>query len=76
MLRHKRLHEFIAIDTYFANEKSVDGYHCVQVFFEMTSKMLYIAGMKTESEFAGAYLDVIKNMLFYLHSKEIMQNLR
>jgi hypothetical protein len=43
----------------FANEKSIDGYHCAQAFFGMTSNMLYIAGMKTESEFADVYLDFI-----------------
>jgi hypothetical protein len=32
MLRHKRLNEIIATDTYFANEKSIEGYHCAQVF--------------------------------------------
>jgi hypothetical protein len=26
MIRHKRLHEVIATDTYFANEKSIEGY--------------------------------------------------
>jgi hypothetical protein len=53
MLRHKRLNEVIATDTYFANKKSIEGYHCAQVFFEMTSnEMLYVAAMKTESEFA------------------------
>jgi hypothetical protein len=60
MLRHKRLNEVIATDTYFANEKSIEGYHCAYVFFGMTSKMLYDAGMKTESEFADVYLDFIK----------------
>jgi hypothetical protein len=60
MLRHKRLSEVIATDTYFANEKSIEGYHCAQVFFGMTSKMLYVAGMKTELEFADVYLDFIK----------------
>jgi hypothetical protein len=50
MLRHKRLNEVIATDTYFANEKSMEGYHCAQVFF----------GMKTESEFADVYLDFIR----------------
>jgi hypothetical protein len=60
MLRHKRLNEVIATDTHFANEKSIEGYHCAQVFFEMTSKMLYVAGMKTESEFADVYLDFIR----------------
>jgi hypothetical protein len=51
ILRHTRLNEVIATDTYFANEKSIEGYHCAQVFFGMTSKMLYITGMKIESEF-------------------------
>jgi hypothetical protein len=60
MLRHKSLNEVIATDTYFANEKSIEGYHCAQVFFEMTSKMLCVAGMKTESEFADVYLDFIR----------------
>jgi hypothetical protein len=60
MLRHKRLNEVIATDTYFAKEKSIEGYHCAQVFFGMTSKMLYVAGMKTESEFADVYLDFIR----------------
>jgi hypothetical protein len=60
MLRHKRLNEVIAADTYFANEKSIEGYHCAQVFFEMTSKMLYVVGMRTQSEFADVYLDFIR----------------
>jgi hypothetical protein len=62
MLRHKRLrlNEVISTDTYFANEKSIEGYHCAQVFFRMTSKMLYVAGMKIESEFADVYLDFIR----------------
>jgi hypothetical protein len=34
MLRHKILNEVIVTDTYFANEKSIEGYHCAQVFLE------------------------------------------
>jgi hypothetical protein len=49
MLRHKRLNEVIATDTYFANEKSIEVYHCAQVFFGMTSKMLYVAGKLNRS---------------------------
>jgi hypothetical protein len=59
MLRHKRLNEVIATDTYFANEKSIEGYQCAHVFFGMTSRMLYVDGMKTESEFADVRLDFI-----------------
>ena len=60
MLRHEWLNEVIATDTYFANEQSIEGYHFAQVFFGMTSKMLFVAGMKTESEFADVYLDFIR----------------
>ena len=60
MLRQKRLNEVIATDTYFASEKSIEGYYCAQVFFGMTSKMLHISGMKTESEFSDKYVDFIK----------------
>jgi len=60
MLRHKRLNEVIATDTYFASERSLEGYYCAQVFFGMTSKSLFVAGMKTESEFPDVYLDFIR----------------
>jgi hypothetical protein len=32
MLRHKRLNEVIATDTYFSSEKSIEGYDCAQLF--------------------------------------------
>jgi hypothetical protein len=60
MLRHKRLNKVIATITYFANEKSIEIYHCAHVFFGMTYKMLYVTAMKTESEFADVYLDFIR----------------
>jgi hypothetical protein len=34
ILIHKRLNEVIATDTYFANEKSIEDYHCAQVFLK------------------------------------------
>jgi hypothetical protein len=43
-----------------ANDKSFEGYHYAQVFIGMTSKILYVAGMKTESEFADVNLDSIR----------------
>jgi hypothetical protein len=60
MLRHKHLNEVIATDTYFASERSIEGYYCAQVFFGVTSKSLFVAGMKTESEFSDVYLDFIR----------------
>jgi hypothetical protein len=60
MLRHKGLNKVIDNDTYFANDKSTEGYYCAQVSFGMTSKMLFVAGMKTESEFPEIYLVFIR----------------
>jgi hypothetical protein len=51
ILRSKRLNEAIVTDTYFANEKSVEGYHSTQEFFGRISKILYVAGTKAESDF-------------------------
>jgi hypothetical protein len=42
-----------------SSTKSIEGFYCAQVFFGMTSKTLYVAGMKTESEFPDVYLDFI-----------------
>jgi hypothetical protein len=60
MLRNKRQNEVIDTVTYLANEKSIECFHYAQVFFGMTTKMLYVAVMKTESEFADVYLDFIR----------------
>ena len=43
-----------------SSTKSIEGFYCAQVFFGMTSKTLYVAGMKTESEFPDVYLDFIR----------------
>ena len=34
---------------------------CSQVFFGCTSRLLYIVGMKTESEFPDAYADFMRD---------------
>jgi hypothetical protein len=50
----------ITTDTNFSSTKSIEGFYCAQVFFGMTSKTLYVAGMKTESEFPDGYLHFIR----------------
>ena len=60
MLRHKRLKEMVATDTYFANTKSIEGFFCSQVFFGCESRLLCVVGMKTESEFPEAYQDFLR----------------
>jgi hypothetical protein len=53
--RNKRLNEVITSDAYFAIEKSIEGKNQLKAitlykyFWGMTSKILYVAGMKTES---------------------------
>jgi hypothetical protein len=60
MLQHKRSNEAIATDTYFATDRSIQGYYYAQINFGMTSKSFYVAGMTTESEFPDVYLDFIQ----------------
>ena len=60
MLRHSRLNEVVATDTYFSNTKSTEEYYCLQLFVRLTSKRITIIGMKTESEFADAYQDFMR----------------
>jgi hypothetical protein len=60
MLRHKRLNEVIDTDTYFASKRSIEKYYCAQVFFGMTSKSLFVTGMKTKSEFPDVYLEFVR----------------
>jgi hypothetical protein len=43
-----------------SSTKSIEGFYSAQVFFGMTSKMLYVACRKNESEFADVYLDFIR----------------
>jgi hypothetical protein len=59
MVRHKRLNEVIATDTYFANENQLKDIN-VHRFFGMIFKMLHVSGMKTESKFADVYSDIIR----------------
>jgi hypothetical protein len=42
MLRYKCLNVFIATDTYFAGEKSIEGYHSAHVFFKSQLKGIIV----------------------------------
>ena len=61
MLWRKQLNKVVATDTYFAASCSLEGYTCSQVFFGCTSRLLYIVGMKMESEFPDAYTDFMRD---------------
>jgi hypothetical protein len=64
MLRHKLLSEVIATGTYFSIQKFIEGYYCSQVVFGMTSKILQVPRMKTQSG----------NMASHQHTDVIMPN--
>jgi hypothetical protein len=56
MLQHKCLNKVVATDIYFASDKSIYGFYCAQFFFGMTSKSLFVVGMKTASEVPDVYM--------------------
>jgi hypothetical protein len=60
MPQHNYLNKVIATDTYFASDKSIEYHYFVQVSFSMTSKSLFVAGIKTESELSDVYFDFIR----------------
>ena len=60
-LRHRRLNEIIATDTWFSTYPSLEGFNCAQVFYGCTSRRLDVYGMKhSDGEFPGIYLDFIR----------------
>ncbi len=61
MLRHPRLNEVVATDTYFSSVKSIEGYECSQVFVGLTSRRITVIGMKSKSEFPEAYQDFMRS---------------
>ena len=57
MLRHSRLNEVVATDTYFVSTRPIEGYHCLQIFVGLTSRRITVIEMKTESKFSDTYQD-------------------
>ena len=43
------------MDTYFANERKLKDVNVRKISLDVTSKMLYIGGMKTESKFLDIF---------------------
>ena len=60
MLRHPRLNEVVATDTYFSDVKSIEGYNCAQVFVGLTSRRITTIGMNTKGDFPEAYQDFMR----------------
>ena len=49
-LNKTRLHETVATDTMFSSWRDLSGAWCAQVFYGLSSHMINIYGMKTESK--------------------------
>ena len=60
-LNRPRLREKVATDTYFANCRDVTGATCAQVFYGMTSHMINVYGLRTESQAPEAYADFLRH---------------
>jgi hypothetical protein len=73
MLRHKRLNEVIATDTYFSSDKSIGGNECAQLFFGMTTNVSYVT---LSLNFQLSILILSGNMIYLLHSDKTLQNLK
>ena len=56
-LNRKRLHETVATDTFFSKVRDVSGAWCAQVFYGLSSHMLNVYGLRTESQGPQAYED-------------------
>jgi hypothetical protein len=65
----------IATRTYFANKNQLKAI-IVNKYIRINSKMLYVAGMKTESKFANVYVDFTRKKVFHFQFKDILPHLK
>ena len=59
-LNMTRLSETVATDTYFSSYKAIGGATCAQVFYGISSHMINVYGMKTESIGPYVYEDFLR----------------
>ena len=57
-----RMNEKVSTDTIFASVKALNGYHCAQVFFGLTSKCIDVFPMKSKSQFPEILSDFLRNV--------------
>ncbi len=61
-LHPRRLQGRTDSDTFFASEKSIRNYTCVQLFFHVLSGYLYVRCMRREAHSHGAYQDFVRDI--------------
>ena len=59
-LNRKHIDETIATDTIFSNVTNIGGYTCAQVYYGLTSHMINVFGLKTESENDDSLKDFLR----------------
>ncbi len=60
-LNRPRLREKVATDTFFANCRGITGATCAQVFYGITTHVINIYGLPSESHAVGAYEDFLRS---------------
>ena len=61
-LHPRRLEGRTDSDTFFASEKSIRNFTCVQLFFHVLSGFLYVRCMRREAHSHGAYQDFVRDI--------------
>lgn len=61
-LHPRRLEGRTDSDTFFASEKSIRNFTCVQLFFHIFSGYLYVRCMRREAHSHGAYQDFVRDI--------------
>ena len=49
-------------DMFFAPVKSIQGYKCIQIFYTLVAKIIFVMGMGKESHSHHAYMDFVREV--------------
>jgi hypothetical protein len=61
-LHPKRIEGRTGLDAFFASIKLVRNYSCVQIFYSVLHRYIFVRGMRKESELHGAYQDLVREV--------------
>ena len=59
-LNRFRLDEKVSTDVIFANRNAIGGHSCAQIYYRISSHVINVHGMKSESGFANSYSDFLR----------------
>jgi hypothetical protein len=61
-LHPKRIEGRTDSDTFFSSVKSIRNFGCVQIFYSVLHRYIFVRGMRKESESHGAYQDLVREL--------------